>query len=328
MGGRRRRTIPSLGGYPVLIPYQRRLRIPSAIPWNLEWTFSLGMGKFRGWPSKAEARCFPGAEGRADWAAEGLPEGSNPSGQVARRRGPYQAARAGERPGRRRCGLRVGHRPRPGGQGRVRGGWSWRVSVCNFGCEPCSGHRRLTCAIGSHWDVRECLIFGRKKDCTILASFLHYARVKLVHVTTPLGGIAHDHNTPCERLCKGNFCLGPCVHDAGRPRGKGSPLQWLMGCSRVFSLRGMNVATRRRVHHSYGWHRPALGCRAVARPWVVAGLGLRHVRSSLALAPPALGHPCVLPSATLPCEGPWPSATKNNRQGGKKSIAKGAERYM
>jgi len=175
--------------------------------WNglLAWEWeSFGEGLVRG-----AAGASQGPKAGLTQRPEGLPEGSNPSGQVARRRGPYQAARAGERPGRRRCGLRVGHRPRPGGQGRVRGGWSWRVSVCNFGCEPCSGHRRLTCAIGSHWDVRECLIFGRKKDCTILASFLHYARVKLVHVTTPLGGIAHDHNTICEWLCKGDFSPRP-----------------------------------------------------------------------------------------------------------------------
>ena len=150
MGGRRRRTIPSLGGYLVPIPYQHRLRIPSAIPWNLEWTFSLGMGKFRGGPSKGCRRRFPGTEGRADWAAEGLPEGIAPFGQVARRRGPCQAVRAGGRPGRRRCGLRVGHRPWPGGRGRVRGdrgGWSWRA--------PChAGNARVTGRVASCGKIR------------------------------------------------------------------------------------------------------------------------------------------------------------------------------
>jgi len=214
----------------------------------------------------------------------------------------------------------------------VRGGWSWRVSVCNFGCEPCSGHRRLTCAIGSHWDVRECLIFGRKKDCTILASFLHYARVKLVHVTTPLGGIAHDHNTPCERLCKGNFCLGPCVHDAGRPRGKGSPLQWLMGCSRVFSLRGMNVATRRRAF--------IILMGGIARPWDAAPLPALGWWRALAFGtsdpplpwrrpPSAIRASCPRPPCPAKAHGPRPR--KIIAKAGRKALQrarKGICRYL
>ena len=116
--------------------------------WNglLAWEWeSFGEGLVRG-----AAGASQGAESRADWAAEGLPEGIAPFGQVARRKGPCQVVRAGGRPGRRRCGLRVGHRPRPEGRGRARGdrgGWSWRA--------PChAGNARVTGRVASCGKIR------------------------------------------------------------------------------------------------------------------------------------------------------------------------------